>query len=54
MRKKRVSFWATKRTTKPVRVSFETWEGKSVSFHAKKKITKPVKVTFYVKKRRRS
>jgi hypothetical protein len=51
--RKKVSFWATKRITKPVKVSFKTWEGKRVSFWATKRITKPVKVTFYLKKRRR-
>jgi hypothetical protein len=52
-RKKKVSFWARKKISKPSVVKFVTSEGKLVRFKATKKITKPVKVTFYAKKRRR-
>ena len=45
-KKKIVSFWATKISTKPVKIKFRTYDGKIVSFTANKKITKPVKVKF--------
>jgi hypothetical protein len=53
-RRKRVSFRATKKVSKPVRVRFVDKYGKLVSFKATKKVSKPVKVTFYAKRKRRS
>ena len=47
---KKVSFWANKEITKPIKVSFKTSEGKKVSFTANKTITKPIKVSFKTKK----
>ena len=49
VRKKRrkVSFWATKRVPVKVKVSFRTSEGKKVSFMATKRVPKKVRVTFY-------
>ena len=46
--RKKVSFWATKKVRKPVRVRFRTRNGDVVSFRAKKKVPKRVKVHFYV------
>jgi hypothetical protein len=50
----KISFWAKKRVTKPVRVSFKTGKGKRVSFTMTKRFSKPVRVSFYAKKRRKS
>ena len=50
-KRERVSFTATKKVTKPVKVSFTTQSGKKVSFKAVKKVSKPVKVSFYRKKK---
>jgi len=47
-RREKVSFVATAKVTKPVRVSFKTSTGR-VSFIAKKEVSKPVKVQFYVR-----
>ncbi len=44
---KKVSFTATKRVDKPVRVSFSTKTGKRVKFTASRKVSVPMKVTFY-------
>ena len=52
-RKRKVSFWAKKKVSKPTVVRFVTSEGKLVKFKATKKVTKPVKVTFYAKKRKK-
>jgi len=49
-KRKKVSFWATKRVPVKVRVSFRTSEGKKVSFVATKRVPKKVKVTFYLVK----
>ena len=43
---KKVSFWATKKIKKPVKVKFVNREGEMVSFTAHKDVLKPVKVTF--------
>ena len=51
-RRERVTFTATKRVKKPVKVSFTTQSGEKVSFKAVKKVSKPVKVTFYRKKKK--
>jgi len=48
-RRKRVTFTARKKATKPVRVSFKTRAGEKVAFRAKKSVTKPVKVSFLVR-----
>lgn len=53
VRKKKVSFWAIKKVSVPVRVRFRDKFGRPVSFRAVKRIPTPVKVTFYTKKRRR-
>ena len=52
-RKKRVSFWATRKVSKPVRVSFETRDGDVVSFRAVRKVSRPVGVSFYAKRKKR-
>tara|TARA_Y100000310_G_C20149593_1_gene564076 strand:+ start:77 stop:232 length:156 start_codon:yes stop_codon:yes gene_type:complete len=51
MSKRKVSFLAKKKVTKPVKVRFINKQGERVSFSAKKKVTKPVRVTFYTKKK---
>jgi len=53
MARRKVSFRATKKIKKPVRVSFWTKKGKKVSFRATKKIKKPVRVSFWTKKRKK-
>lgn len=50
-RRKKVTFKATKKVSKPVKVSFSTKSGKRVSFKATKKVSVPVKVSFYRKKK---
>ena len=52
-RRKKVSFKATKRVPKKVRVSFTTRRGKRVSFIATKRVPKRVKVEFYAKAKRK-
>ena len=52
-RRKKVSFTATKKVPKKVRVSFSTKKGEKVSFKATKKVPKKVKVTFYAKRKKR-
>ena len=47
-RRKKVSFWATKKVPKKVKVTFRA-KGDVVSFWATKKVPKKVKVTFYAK-----
>ena len=51
-KRERVSFPATKKVSRPVRVSFSTKSGMRVSFKATRKVSKPVRVTFYRKKRK--
>lgn len=51
-RRERVSFTATKKVSKPVRVSFSTKSGGKISFKATKKVSVPVKVNFYRKKKK--
>lgn len=51
-RKEKVTFKATKKVSKPVRVSFATKSGSKVSFKATKKVSVPVKVSFYRKKKK--
>ena len=46
-KKKRVSFWATKKVSRKTRVSFRTSYGERVSFTATKKVPKTVKVSFW-------
>jgi hypothetical protein len=50
-RREKVSFTATKKVNKPVKVSFKTSSGEKVSFKATKKVSKPVKVSFYRRKK---
>ena len=52
-RKKRVSFWATKKIKKPTVVKFRRSDGTIAKFKATKTIKKPVKVTFYTNKKRK-
>ena len=52
-RRKKVSFTATKKVPKKVRVSFTTRRGKKVSFRATKKVPKKVKVEFYAKRKKK-
>ena len=49
--RKKVSFRATKRVPKKVRVSFTTRKGKKVSFLATKRVSKKIEVKFYAKKK---
>jgi hypothetical protein len=53
VRRKRVSFTATKMVPKQVKVSFRTTRGKRVSFTATKKTPKRVRVDFYAKRRKK-
>lgn len=50
---KRVSFWATKKVPKRVRVSFVDRYGNLVSFTGTKKVPKRVKISFWASRRRR-
>ena len=52
-RRKKVSFTATKKVPKKVRVSFTTRRGEKVSFRATKKVPKKVKVEFYAKRKKK-
>jgi len=52
-RRKKVSFKATKRVPKKVRVSFTTRKGQKVSFRATKKAPRKVKVEFYVERKKK-
>jgi|GEM_PF-3992349 len=52
-RRKKISFTAKKKVTKPSTVKFTISSGESVKFTAKKKVTKPVKVEFYAKKKKK-
>jgi len=52
-RREKVTFKATKKVSKPVKVSFSTKSGGKVSFKATKKVSVPVKVSFYRKKKGR-
>ena len=45
----RVTFKATKKVKKPVKVHFKTKEGEVVDFKAKKPVKKRVKVSFLAK-----
>lgn len=48
----KVSFWATKRTRKPVIVQFRRSDGSIAKFRATKIIRKPQKVVFFVRRKR--
>lgn len=52
IRKKRVSFWATKKVKVPTKVKFRTKDGKVVTFKATKIKRVPKKVGFSTKKRK--
>lgn len=52
-RRKKVSFKATKRVPKKVRVSFTTRKGQKVSFRATKKVPEKVKVEFYAERQKK-
>jgi len=51
-RKKKVSFWATKSTRKPVIVKFRRSDGSIAKFRATKIVKKPKKVTFYARRKK--
>ncbi|MBA7492726.1 hypothetical protein ES702_03276 [subsurface metagenome] len=51
--RRKVSFTATKRVPKKVRVSFTTRRGKKVSFIATKRVPKEVKVEFHAKRKKK-
>jgi hypothetical protein len=53
VRRRRVSFTATRMLPRQVRVSFETKRGKKVSFAATKKTPKKVRVKFYAKRKKK-
>ena len=52
-KREKVTFKATKKVSKPVKVSFSTKSGEKVSFKATKKVSVPVKVSFCRKKKGR-
>jgi len=52
-RRQRVTFRATKKVTKPVKVSFTTRAGQRVTFKARKAVTKPVTVSFLARRKKR-
>ena len=52
-RRKKVSFTATKRVPKKVRVSFTTRGGKKISFTATKRVAKKIKVEFHAKRKKK-
>jgi len=49
---RRVSFWVTKSTRKPVIVKFRRSDGSIAIFRATKIIKKPQKVTFFSRRKR--
>ncbi len=49
-KKRRVSFWATKKIPKKATVSFRDSSGRRVSFTATKRVPKKVKVNFWASK----
>jgi hypothetical protein len=51
--RKKVSFRATKKVPKKVKVSFVTKKGERVSFTAIKKAPKKVKVEFYARRKKK-
>ena len=51
-RRKRVSFVATRKVDKRVKVAFTTSSGKRVSFNATKKVPVQKKVTFLTKRQK--
>jgi len=51
-RRKKVSFTATKKVPKKVKVKFTTSDGEKVSFKATKKVPKKVKVEFLAKRKK--
>ena len=52
IRKKKVSFWATKKSQKVVVVKFRRADGSVAKFKAKKIIRKPKKVIFYARRKK--
>ena len=53
VRKKRVSFWATKKVPRQVNVRFRRADGKIVTFKAIKKVPIRKKVSFLTRRRKR-
>ena len=52
IRRRPVSFWATKKISKPVVVKFIRYDGTLAKFKATKFIKKPTKVSFYARRKR--
>jgi len=52
-RRKLVSFWGTKKVTKPVKIKFRRASGEKVSFSGHKTVTKRVRISFLAKRKRR-
>lgn len=48
-RRKKITFTAEKKVSKPVKVSFYTKSGEKVTFQGHRDVKKPVKVEFYGK-----
>lgn len=46
-KKKKISFWATYKVPKKVKINFRTSTGKKVFFLATKKVPKKVKISFW-------
>ena len=53
VKKKRVSFWATKKVPRRVNVRFRRADGKIISFKATKNVPIRKKVSFLAKRRKR-
>jgi len=51
VRRKKISFWATKRSKVPKRICFKTKNGRRVCFTARKTTKKPVKISFWATKK---
>jgi len=49
-KRKKVSFWATRKTPRKVKIRFRTGIGEMVSFTATKRIPQKVKVQFWASK----
>ena len=54
MSRKKVSFTAHKKVSRPTKVTFYTKDGDRVSFKAKVQVKKPVRIQFYVEKEKKS
>jgi len=52
-RRKKISFIAEKKVSKPVKIEFYTKKGEKVSFKGHEQVKKPVRVEFYAKKNKK-